>query len=118
MSTPRELSPEDQAKSLYNDGIREVRKADGYQAVQPRRPIRKRRKKRSARHTTTIRRRSPSSCRPPNSIPTCTRRSTTSVTPNRKLGNYDIALSAYERALALHPGYPEALEYRGEAFLV
>jgi tetratricopeptide (TPR) repeat protein len=36
---------------------------------------------------------------------------------NRKLGNYDIALSAYERALALHPGYPEALEYRGEAFL-
>src|SRR6202007_435707 len=36
---------------------------------------------------------------------------------NRKLGNYDIALAAYERALALHPGYPEALEYRGEAFL-
>jgi tetratricopeptide (TPR) repeat protein len=36
---------------------------------------------------------------------------------NRKLGNYDIALAAYERALTLHPGYPEALEYRGEAFL-
>jgi tetratricopeptide (TPR) repeat protein len=36
---------------------------------------------------------------------------------NRKLGEYDIALAAYERALALHPGYPEALEYRGEAFL-
>jgi tetratricopeptide (TPR) repeat protein len=36
---------------------------------------------------------------------------------NRKLGNYDIALQAYERALTLHPGYPEALEYRGEAFL-
>ena len=27
------------------------------------------------------------------------------------------ALTAYERALALRPGYPDALEYRGEAFL-
>jgi len=36
---------------------------------------------------------------------------------NRHLGNYDAALSAYEQALALRPGYPDALEYRGEAFL-
>ena len=36
---------------------------------------------------------------------------------SRKLGNYEAALAAYERALALKPGYPEALEYRGEAFL-
>lgn len=36
---------------------------------------------------------------------------------HRKLGDYDDALEAYERALALHPGYPEALEYRAEAYL-
>jgi tetratricopeptide (TPR) repeat protein len=36
---------------------------------------------------------------------------------NRHLGNYDAALSAYEQALNLKPGYPDALEYRGEAFL-
>ncbi len=35
----------------------------------------------------------------------------------RKLGDYDASLAAYEKALALRPGYPEALEYRGEAYL-
>jgi tetratricopeptide (TPR) repeat protein len=36
---------------------------------------------------------------------------------SRKLGHYDDALSAYDRALALKPGYPDAIEYRGEAYL-
>jgi tetratricopeptide (TPR) repeat protein len=36
---------------------------------------------------------------------------------HRKLGDYDEALEAYERALALQPGYPEAIEYRAEAYL-
>ena len=35
----------------------------------------------------------------------------------RKLGSYDDALASYGRALDLKPGYPEALEYRGEAYL-
>jgi tetratricopeptide (TPR) repeat protein len=35
----------------------------------------------------------------------------------RKLGDYDTALASYERALTLQPGYPEATEYRGEAYL-
>jgi len=35
----------------------------------------------------------------------------------RKLGAYDDALASYARALDLKPGYPEALEYRGEAYL-
>ena len=36
---------------------------------------------------------------------------------SRKLGNYEDALKAYSNALLLRPGYPEAIEYRGEAFL-
>src|SRR5207248_1675610 len=36
---------------------------------------------------------------------------------NRKLGNYDAALAAYEKALTLKPGYADAIEYRGEAYL-
>ncbi|MEP7247480.1 MAG: tetratricopeptide repeat protein [Gammaproteobacteria bacterium] len=35
----------------------------------------------------------------------------------RKLGDYSTALASYGRALELKPGYPEATEYRGEAFL-
>jgi tetratricopeptide (TPR) repeat protein len=35
----------------------------------------------------------------------------------RKLGNYDRALESYGRALTLEPSYPEAIEYRGEAYL-
>jgi tetratricopeptide (TPR) repeat protein len=35
----------------------------------------------------------------------------------RKLGDYTQALKSYAQALALKPGYPEATEYRGEAYL-
>jgi tetratricopeptide (TPR) repeat protein len=36
---------------------------------------------------------------------------------SRKVGDYDAALAAYEKAIALRPGYPEATEYRAEAYL-
>jgi tetratricopeptide (TPR) repeat protein len=35
----------------------------------------------------------------------------------RKLGNYPDALAAYDKALTIQPGYAEAIEYRGEAYL-
>lgn len=37
---------------------------------------------------------------------------------SRKLGQYQESLSAYEKALALAPDYPEAIEYRAELFLL
>jgi tetratricopeptide (TPR) repeat protein len=37
---------------------------------------------------------------------------------SRKLGQYEESLSAYEKALALSPDYPEAIEYRAELFLL
>jgi len=36
---------------------------------------------------------------------------------SRRLGEYDRSLAAYEKALALNPDYPEAIEYRAEAYL-
>jgi tetratricopeptide (TPR) repeat protein len=36
---------------------------------------------------------------------------------SRKLGDYKAALAAYDKAIELRPGYPEATEYRGEAYL-
>ncbi|HTE41784.1 MAG TPA: tetratricopeptide repeat protein, partial [Steroidobacteraceae bacterium] len=35
----------------------------------------------------------------------------------RHLGKYDASLAAYAKALQLKPNYPEAIEYRGEAYL-
>ncbi|MDQ2640545.1 MAG: tetratricopeptide repeat protein [Pseudomonadota bacterium] len=37
---------------------------------------------------------------------------------SRKLGQYEESLTAYEKALALAPDYPEAIEYRAELFLL
>jgi tetratricopeptide (TPR) repeat protein len=37
---------------------------------------------------------------------------------SRKLGNYEESLQAYDKALALAPDYPEAIEYRAELFLL
>jgi tetratricopeptide (TPR) repeat protein len=35
----------------------------------------------------------------------------------RRLGNYERALKSYEQALRLAPGFPDAIEYRAEAYL-
>lgn len=37
---------------------------------------------------------------------------------SRRLGDYEESLQAYERALALAPDYPEAIEYRAELFML
>lgn len=37
---------------------------------------------------------------------------------NRKLGNYDAAATAYEKALSIDPDHLGALEYQGELFLM
>ena len=117
MPAAREQSPQDQAKSLYNDGIRDVRKADGFQADANQlsdagkkdKALRKAHDHYGSSQTKFLQ----AVKLEPNMYEAWNYVGYT----NRKLGNYDIALAAYERALSLHPGYPEALEYRGEAFL-
>lgn len=37
---------------------------------------------------------------------------------SRRLGEYEESLAAYDKALALQPDYPEAIEYRAELFLL
>jgi len=117
MPAAREQSPQEQAKSLYNDGIRDVRKADGFQADANQltdagkkdKALRKAHDHYASSQTKFLQ----AVKLDPNMYEAWNYVGYT----NRKLGNYDIALAAYERALTLHPGYPEALEYRGEAFL-
>jgi tetratricopeptide (TPR) repeat protein len=117
MSSPREQSPEDQAKSVYNDGVRDVRKADRFDAsaTQLTDANKKEKALREAHdhYASSLTKFMQAAKLDPNMHEAWNYVGYT----NRKLGNYDVALAAYERALALHPGYPEALEYRGEAFL-
>jgi tetratricopeptide (TPR) repeat protein len=115
MSAPR--SPEDQAKSKYNDGIREVKKADKYQdsAAQ----LTDAGKKDKALHSAQKEYAEALSLfqQALQNDPHMYEAWNYVGYTNRKLGNYDVSLAAYEHALQLHPGYPEALEYRGEAYL-
>jgi len=116
-NAPQMMSPEDQAKSAYNDGVREVRKADKYQAAADGQTDAKKKDKalREAKeyYGSALTKFTEAVKYDPRMHEAWNYVGYT----NRKLGEYDIALAAYERALALHPGYPEALEYRGEAFL-
>jgi tetratricopeptide (TPR) repeat protein len=117
MNTPQPTSSEDQAKSAYNDGVRDVKKADKYQTSADEQTDAKKKDKalREAKehYSSALAKFSQAVQLQPRMHEAWNYVGYT----NRKLGEYDMALAAYERALALHPGYPEALEYRGEAFL-
>jgi tetratricopeptide (TPR) repeat protein len=111
------LTPEEQARVFYNDGVTAVEKADALTAdaarqEDPRKQQKVQGKAKSA-YTGALKKfiratgLSPSMYQAWNYV----------GYTNRKLGNYQAALDAYDRALALKPGYPEAIEYRGHAYL-
>ncbi|TLY59656.1 MAG: tetratricopeptide repeat protein [Gammaproteobacteria bacterium] len=90
MPTPREETPQQKAHDAYNDGVRYVKKADKAQG--------------NVQEAVQL----------DDTLPEAWNYVGYS---NRKLGNYDAALAAYEKALTLKPGYADAIEYRGEAYL-
>ena len=117
-SEPRPtVSPETQALNAYNAGVRLVEKADELSADAARQTDEAKRKK-----TVDKARKSYS---------TALRKFAQAVEhqsamyaawnylgyTQRKLGNYQDALLAYERALSIKPDYAEAIEYRGHAYL-
>jgi len=117
ITAPREQTPEEQAKTLYNKGVHDVKKADKYQAaaLQLTDAGKKDRAVREAQeyYTSALKRFQQAAQTNPQMPEAWNYVGYT----NRHLGNYDTALTAYEQALTLRPGYPDALEYRGEAFL-
>ena len=110
-------SPEEQARSAYNAGVKAVQKADGLSA--------------DAAHQSDAKKQAKALDKAADGYASALKKFThaTELNPgmheawnyvgytNRKLGKYDAALAAYDRALALKPGYPEAIEYRGHAYL-
>jgi len=113
----RQATPQEKARDAYNDGVRLVKKAD--KAQQAANEASDAGKKDKAAHE----------AHDAYAAAFAKFQQSTSLDPslheawnylgytNRKLGNYDDALTAYDKALSIKPGYPDALEYRGEAYL-
>jgi tetratricopeptide (TPR) repeat protein len=110
-------SPEEQARSSYNAGVKSVQKADDLDADAARQTDEKKRAKTRAKaeqaYTTAMKKFARATELQPGMHEAWNYVGYT----NRKLGHYEAALAAYDRALSLKPGYAEAIEYRGHAYL-
>ena len=117
MQTREPLTPEDQARNDYNAGVRLVEKADELMADATRqadeRKKAKARSKAEQAYTTAMKKFTNATQLQPSNYQAWNYVGYT----NRKLGSYDAALAAYDRALTLKPNYAEAIEYRGHAYL-
>jgi tetratricopeptide (TPR) repeat protein len=117
MGSEESRSPEELAKRDYNSGIRSIKKAKDYDADAAKASSEEKKNKAlSKSHDAYMKAlsqfqdavdRQPGMYEAWNDLGFA----------NRHLGNYDAALQAYARALELNPSYPEAVEYRGEAYL-
>jgi tetratricopeptide (TPR) repeat protein len=117
LGNSRSSTPEDAAKAAYNSGVRSIKKAQEYEsdAAKASNPDKsaKALDKAHQHYSKALEQfidavsQQPKMYQAWNYIGFA----------NRHLGNYDAALPAYAKALELNPGYPDAIEYRGEAYL-
>lgn len=116
-SSSQSQTPEQKARSVFNSGVRDVNKADKYEAAAEKATDAKRKGKaleEQQKELTDARGKFEQVVELDSHMPEAwnylgyTR---------RKLGDYDGALQAYDRALKLKPSFAEAIEYRGEAYL-
>jgi tetratricopeptide (TPR) repeat protein len=109
--------PEDAAKSHYNDGVRSIKKAkdseaDAAKASSPEKSAKALDKakgyyeKAAAQFIDAV-----------SADPKMYQAWNYLGFSKRHLGDYQDSLSAYAKALELNPDYPDAIEYRGEAYL-
>jgi len=110
-------SPEDQARSQYNAGVRAVGKADELGADAARQTDAKKQAKVLEKSKTAYVAAMKRFMKAVELYPSMYEAWNYVGYTNRKIGNFEAALVAYDRALALKPGYLEAIEYRGHAYL-
>ena len=117
MQTREAPTPETLARNAYNAGVRSVEKADELIAGAARQTDERKQKKVRAKaehaYATAMKKFASATELQPSNYQAWNYLGYT----NRKVGNYEAALSAYDRALKLKPGFAEAIEYRGHAYL-
>ena len=110
-------TPEEQARSAYNAGVRGVEKGDELSADAARQTDDRKREKLTAKAVKAYEGASRKFARATELQPRMFEAWNYLGYCQRKQGRFDAALAAYERALSLKPDYAEAIEYRGHAYL-
>lgn len=110
-------SPEQAAKSAYNDGVRLVHKADESSEDAAKATDAGKQKKYAEKAAKLYDKAKDSFIEAVGADGSLYQAWNYIGYTRRKLGDYSGALQAYDRALALNPGYSEAIEYRGHAYL-
>jgi len=113
----RQMTPEEQAKAAYNQGVRAVKAADKLAKAADEATDEKKKTKaldKAKRQYDNARGYFASALQ--RKVDMYEAWNYVGYT-SRKLGDYDKALQAYDEALRLNPSYGEAIEYRGEAYL-
>jgi tetratricopeptide (TPR) repeat protein len=114
---PREETPQQKARDAYNDGVHYVKKADKAQAAAAE-GTDTGKKDKASREAQQQYAAAHAKFQEAVGLDATLHEAWNYVGyTSRHLGNYEEALAAYDKALTLKPGYPDALEYRGEAYL-
>jgi tetratricopeptide (TPR) repeat protein len=118
-SMPRveSASPEDQARDAYNAGVHAVDKADDQSADAARQTDARKQQKLLDKAQSGYAGARKKFARATELNPRLAEGWNYLGYTSRKVGDYEAALAAYDHALALKPGFPEAIEYRGHAYL-
>jgi tetratricopeptide (TPR) repeat protein len=114
-ATPR--SAADAAKSAYNAGVRDIKRAQDYDADSAKASTPEKAAKAHDKAQKAYRDSLASFIEAVGADPKMYQAWNYLGFANRHLGNYEDALSSYAKALEINPNYPDAIEYRGEAYL-
>lgn len=113
----RERTPEEQAKSAYNSGVKQLKRADDYDQDAAKASDEKKQKKARGKATAAYEKAESQFQSAVAHSPAMHEAWNYLGFAQRHLGRYDEALASYQHALQLKPDFAEAIEYRGEAYL-
>ena len=113
----RSRSPEDEAKSAYNAGVKQIEKAKDFEQDAAGASDDRKRERALKKAQGAYEKAAREFEKAVSKMPELHEGWNYLGFARRHLGRYDASLEAYDRALQLKPGYADALEYRGETYL-